>query len=1438
MSTTMKTRASRWLFTGTSVVALAFGVSAQGLAQQPAAKPATSGSAAPAASAPKGDAGAATASSAAPAQSAASATSASVDGGVTPASLASAAPLQRKTAPPPPPPTPQQVAALNALKAETDAYEQGAKDYRDTVTTIVKLHYEAKKKEILSGLDREIAIEKGELKKARDTAILRLEEFVAKYSGPNAQPEATPDAMYRLAALYEERARSEEATDDLSIGLKPAIALYKRVINEFPNYKELAGIYYFLGHAYNDSSRTEEAQQVWRSLVCHNKFNYPTPPDPKNADADTIVPLPQDHDEQFWTAWRSTHQDPKDGKRAKPPEGKYVDPYPQDCTYVPQPNVKSGDEPKYVAEVWWQIGNWEFDQQDVRGGVVRDEASAVYDYNRAASAYMHSLVYKKPPLYGVALYKYAWTLFKQQRYEAATREFVHLLLYTDEQQKLTGDPGADFRGEAYTYIAGSLTNIDFQGPGPDEPFIQRPDIVDVEPKPEVAEQKLHVAIDRVKDPNLIPQDKPWTIEIYKALASEYRSLNQFSNAIEIYETILKRWPMDPTAPEVQNDIAETYDQMNLTKRPGTPEHDANAAKALEARTKLANYIGNTPWVDANKDNPEAIQNAERLVKGGLRQAAAQHTNLGKQQLVAASQTGDSKQQIELLTRSLAEYKLAALGWQGYLRQDENAPDAYESRYWLADALHQEVRIAVVLHRLKPAQYGEPTSQEIQTAKAAAIDVRDSNEDDTYLDNAAYFVVDESDVGRDLEYQRYDDTKGTAGFPKRDEVKFDPPEGADRKVVTDPIPQQITDSIKARDEYVARVPAQLDTQKHSLDYQFYAGDTYFVYGHFEEARARFEPMWKEHCGKDPYGYMAWEKLISMSNMARDAERSRQLAEAEKAHSCAVSAEQTSSSGLLINPTLQEAAFIDARKKFAEAKAAPPGPAKDKLWREAAGMYEAALQAAPARDEAPEAAMNAAYAYKQVGEFAKAIELYNKFISEYGSEERLNGLQKGDPKAKTAPDPKKYQERLGYLGTAYDELGTTYYGFFDYPKAADTYSKVAGNERFDEAKRKVAAKNAMILFANLAQRDKMRTEYGILLKLHPTADEKANADFLVANYDYGQWNPTGGDTGTNHANRAAAQQSLIGFYSTNRGNAAAAKYALTAAYQTAKMMHTANDPSYHLWYKNTIAAWEFFRAHPTATKDGKDESKLPPFVDMPAEAEYVAADETIKKEYETDRHKYTGSSEDVIGKVDAKTGATIKTGKYQENAKAAEKYDQMLQHIVDTYASLEYVPAALARQGSIYDTLRTGLYNTATTVKLFSPQQEQVLKQMENSNRDDLIDKADQIRAAVKDAWRTKREKELNAADEVMVRRYATSVALARQYNVRNPAVTRAIGRLAYFTDIIGDPKMKEYVTKTTDPTDPAKSRKLDYKDGQYVQSRPGITSVPPPSAVADPLPVAP
>jgi tetratricopeptide (TPR) repeat protein len=1430
---------------GAIAVAVGMGAAVPALAAKtpaanaPAGTPPASGDAGSAAVVSPGDAAA----SAAPAPAPLAA-----DAGPLPVSpAASPVPTFRPHSPPLPPPTPDQIAAYNALQQEADAYQRGARDYKDSITTIVTLHYEQKKQSILGSLDREVAIEKEELKKARDAAIKRLEDFVARYSGTNAQPEATPDAMYRLAALYEERARTDDdPNSDLAVTLKPAVALYKRVIHDFPTYHQLAGIYYFLGHALNDGRRTGEAQQVWRSLVCHNHYAYPVATEAKDPDIDTIAPLPQDHDENFWKAWRARYPTPESLKKGLKADTVFADPYPQDCQMIPQPELLAGQEPKYVAEIWWRIGDWEFDQSDLAGGVVDFEPSAVWDYNRGASAYQRSMQFKKPPLFGVALYKYAWTLFKQQRYESAVHEFVHLLNYTDEQQKLTGDPGADFRQEAYTYIAGSLDNFDFTGPGPDEPYIARPDILDTARSPAEAESKLRIALDRVQDPRLIPQDKPWTIEVYKALALEYRAINQYRNALAAYQLMLDKWPMDPSAPDAQNAIAEVYDLLVRQTKMGDDRREYER-KVLEARTGLSKYTGDTPWVDANKENPAALQRAEELVRNGLKGAAATHTRNGQAALEQADQTNDGKEKLRLTNYAVQEYRLAAIGWLGYVKQDENAPDAYKSRYFYADALHQAVRLEVALHAFDPRQYPEPTSQEIATAEQAAVDVRDSDEDDQFIDNAGLFVVDLADVDRDLAYQRWQDTGGTQGIEPRKEVKLDGPEG-NKKVVVEEIPAVIQQSMKARDEYIQRVPPERDKQNRAAEYAFYSADQLFLYGHFKEADDRLEGIYKEHCGKDPLGYEAWKRLIVMSNLQNDTARSTQLAEAEQRNSCAKTELQMAEEkrGDLTTLVLQNAAYEDANKIFEQAKAAAPGPQRDALWRKAGKMYEDALRASPAHKDAPAAAINSAFCYKQVGDFNKAIDLYQLFISHYGSEDILGRLEHGgvdpDKKAKVGPNPEEYKERIKYLGMAYDALSTTYYGFFAYQRAAESFGSIANNQRFDDDRRSNAARVAMVLYSNLGDRSSMNKMYGILIdpKMHLTPEKRADADYLRASYDYGQWNPIGGETAGNAGTRVQAISALTQFHTSNKGRPESARYALESAYRIAKMMQSAGDPAYRNWLKTAIVDWEYFKAHP-ASAPGAGGKSTPilatdaPYSDYGGEADFTLVDEEVRNgfDYATGHHHYSGNVTEVTKVVDKDLGD------------AEKKWRPPLEHVATTYGSFEWAAAATARIGSLYDSIRTGL--DLVVPKYFTPQQEALLKKLDDlANKLDAAgqsDKADQIRQQeddtkdqVRGKWRQTKDQYMEVNNQKMVGKYVTAALTARKYNVKNLAVQNAVARLAYFTDYLGDDKMKAYVENTPDPISP--SSKLVYRNGEFLQWRSGVVSAPPPNGEPAPLPAAP
>jgi hypothetical protein len=84
----------------------------------------------------------------------------------------------------------------------------------------------------------------------------------------------------------------------------------------------------------------------------------------------------------------------------------------------------------------------------------------------------------------------------------------------------------------------------------------------------------------------------------------------------------------------------------------------------------------------------------------------------------------------------------------------------------------------------------------------------------------------------------------------------------------------------------------------------------------------------------------------------------------------------------------------------------------------------------------------------------------------------------------------------------------------------------------------------------------------------------------------------------------------------------------------------------------------------------------------------------------------------------------------------------------------------------------------------------------------------------------------------------AVAYARKFNIRNAFVANAINRLAYYTDVIGDAKMRDYVTATIDPTDSSKQAHLTYTDGMFVQQRPGLAAIPPADANEQPTPAAP
>jgi len=1388
-------------------------------------------------------------------------------------------------------PTAAQISALDELQREAKLYESDARDYRSSMTRIIQHHYREKKKRVLRALDREIDIENKTLREAREEAIRRLEAFVARYSGGNAHPENTPDAMFRLAALFEERARdaAESAPIDLNApqpepDLAPAIALYKRILREFPKYKERAGVFYYLGHALNDGGRLEEAQQVWRSLVCNNRFPYPVAADSKDPSRDIVARMPQDHDADWWLGWLSRHPDPMDKKREKDAERlerlekaakkqgqafnrdavetptleddeeAFKNPFPADCRSVAQEPVP-GEPPRYIGEVWWRIADYHFDEIDPYGGP--------YNLSRAEAAYVQALKFERPPVYDVSMYKLAWTYFKQQRYETAVRQYIKLLELTDRREAETGNPGADFRTEAYAYIAGSTTYLDFKGPPEGDPYLARNDVFDLYSDTAQIEEAMHPSIDRLQDASLIPQDRKWTIEIYKALAFEFKEYSQFRNLIEVDELILKKWPNHRDAPMIQNQIALTYETLSFGARGA--EAEALAAKALDARGKLVNYVeqpGKIPeWVEKNKEDPEAIRAAEQLVRGGLRRAAADHTYAARRWVRDARGPADDAERAQNFTRALNEYRAAAVAWGSYLNQDENADDAYDSRFWLADSYTGAVLVEVELGRI-------PSEKDVAAAQQTARDVRDSNDNDDKLQPAAQMVVSVAQALVRANYKRNEATGGTEGFAEVKEVQTEKYEDngdkRERAVKLD-MPPAIRNVLSSLDEYVARVPMEKEPDPKEPNHYLFAynaGETAFVYGNFDDARKRLEPIYRSQCGTTPFAFKAWKKLVTIAALERDFERSKKLAEENRNKSCALSDADRVVANSLGTDILNSAIFKEAYAAFEKAENLPDAPEnaaeRRSLYTKAAGLYEEGLRVDPSRDEAPEAAINGAIAHKHLSNYDKAIAMYELFIGAYGKDDALDALAKGDKAKGTPPDPEKYAQRVRYLRRAYDELAEAYVLFFDYRQAAQTYDKISsidrevpakkeadgkevgGSRGFDPDSRRNAAQNAVFLYLNIGEQARVEATKKRFFGMNPPKEQQAEIEWLIAQGDLKGWDERSPDRGDNKTNRLRAIASMDGFYGKWSKDPAGYALSVLAAGNSAKLRRLGNDAKAADWCENAIAAFDSFRS--VAPKDEKGNSKAgaTPQADAAAECEYRKIDEELKSnfDYETGHHRYTGVITDI-------------TKAYEDDVnKVAKGYADRLQSIVEKYNSGRWTVASRARRGTLYDSCRTGLFNAREPgLKLYSDEPQplkpcallkkkkcsevELLKELDKQcnefNNNGTGSEAsctayDNFTTKRRLDWRKKRDELLDGTDKLMVASYTEAIVLGQFFRQRVKEVDLSVSRLAFHQDILGDAKLRDFSSIVKDQNhkdDDNKPLPFEYQDGMFPRMRRGL-----------------
>src|SRR5262249_44898314 len=131
-----------------------------------------------------------------------------------------------------------------------------------------------------------------EFKKKMVATEEMLKQFLAKY--PN-DPKWTPDAMFRLADVYLDRAKIEwddkqllaesqpaapppEENPDappqyVGPDFSPAIAIWREIVRRFPDYRQADGTVYLLGYYQGEMRLSGEAKMAYLGLACRNKFD-------------------------------------------------------------------------------------------------------------------------------------------------------------------------------------------------------------------------------------------------------------------------------------------------------------------------------------------------------------------------------------------------------------------------------------------------------------------------------------------------------------------------------------------------------------------------------------------------------------------------------------------------------------------------------------------------------------------------------------------------------------------------------------------------------------------------------------------------------------------------------------------------------------------------------------------------------------------------------------------------------------------------------------------------------------------------------------------------------------------------------------------------------------------------------------------------------------
>jgi TolA-binding protein len=155
-------------------------------------------------------------------------------------------------------------------------------------------------------------------------------------------------------------------------------------------------------------------------------------------------------------------------------------------------------------------------------------------------------------------------------------------------------------------------------------------------------------------------------DIFIAMGDVLVQYGRYREAVGVYRRLQESpWEFEPDNPDHQ------FQVVRLLATVASSELDGNYEESAAARVELtARYNEGSPWWSANRNDPEALENALGYIEGSLSAVAREYW-------IAATRTG-----------SAADYAAAAQKFGQYLDTFPIADDYYEHEWYLAAALYQ------------------------------------------------------------------------------------------------------------------------------------------------------------------------------------------------------------------------------------------------------------------------------------------------------------------------------------------------------------------------------------------------------------------------------------------------------------------------------------------------------------------------------------------------------------------------------------------------------------------------------------------------------------------------------------------------------------------------------------------------------------------------------